>query len=416
MRVLLLESRRDVPSAITICMDNLADEFKSRGYEVWTISCSKSREKYLGSTEGIHRYNVKHDLYKSMLEYKASHSGILASLIFKAVSLIRHFLFFPIYPNVAPFSSKRVYKLANRIVAQNGIDLVVCPYHPYENIYTALKLKNKYGDKLRVVTYHLDLRTVTGSKNGVVRNYVKKRAYSSLIKENQIVDKVLVPHTGRTEMESIKELNQDKIEYLGFPVFIPFTGREEQCETPYEKDIINIAYIGTLATDNRPPQYILKLIEKVHEVSGLNVMIHFWGGFEGSGLAEVLGSSPVAKYHGRLDKKYANYMMSQSDFVLNIGNKTTPHMLPSKVFSVFALGKPIICVINNPEDTSIPYLQKYGNIIEIKAYENNIDNDVKMLIEKLSNPLVIDHNTMKRKFIDFTPAYNCDVILSEKKD
>ena len=413
MRVLLLESRRDVPSAITICMDNLADEFKSRGCAVWTISFSKSRKKYLGSVEGIHRYNVKHDLYKSMLEYKASHSGLLASFIFMTVSLIRHLLFFPIFPNVAPLSSERVYRLANRIVAQNGIDLVVCPYHPYENIYTALKLKKKYGEKLRVVTYHLDLRTVTSNKNGFVRKYVEKRAYTSLVKENQVVDKVLVPHTGRAEMESLKELNQNKIEYLGFPVFVPSTGHEEQCETPYEKDIINIAYIGTLATDNRPPQYILKLVEKVHLVSGLNVMIHFWGGFEGSGLAEVLESSPVAKYHGKLDKKYVSYMMSQSDFVLNIGNKTTPHMLPSKVFSVFALGKPIISIINNPDDASIPYLKKYGNTIDIKAYENNIDSDVKMLIDKLSNPVDIDHNTIKRKFIDFTPAYICDEIVND---
>ena len=411
MNILLLESRRDIPSAITICMDNLADEFKSRGYEVWTISRSKSGVKYLGSSKGIHRYNVKHDLYNSILEFKASHSGFLASLIFMAVSLIRHLLFFPIFPNVAPLSSERVYRLANRIVSQNEIDLVVCPYHPYENIYTAQKLKNKYGDKLRVVTYHLDLRTVTGNKNGLVRNYVKKRVYSSLVKENKVVDKVLVPYTGREEMESIKELNQNKIEYLGFPVFVPITGQEEQCETPYEKDIINIAYIGTLATDNRPPQYILKLIEKVQADSNLNVMIHFWGGFEGSGLAEILESSPVAKYHGKLDKKYANYMMSQSDFVLNIGNKTTPHMLPSKVFSVFALGKPIISVINNPDDASIPYLEKYGNIVEIKAYENDFDNDVKMLINKLSKTFKIDHNTISKKFVGFTPAYNCDVIL-----
>lgn len=411
MNILLLESRRDIPSAITICMDNLADEFKSMGYEVWTISRSKSGVKYLGSSEGIHRYNVKYDLYNSILEFKASHSGFLASLIFMAVSLIRHLLFFPIFPNVAPLSSERVYRLANRIVSQNEIDLVVCPYHPYENIYTALKLKNKYGDKLRVVTYHLDLRTVTGNKNGLVRNYVKKRVYSSLVKENKVVDKVLVPYTGREEMESIKELNQNKIEYLGFPVFVPITGQEEQCETPYEKDIINIAYIGTLATDNRPPQYILKLIEKVQADSNLNVMIHFWGGFEGSGLAEILESSPVAKYHGKLDKKYANYMMSQSDFVLNIGNKTTPHMLPSKVFSVFALGKPIISVINNPDDASIPYLEKYGNIVEIKAYENDFDNDVKMLINKLSKTFKIDHNTISKKFVGFTPAYNCDVIL-----
>jgi hypothetical protein len=392
-------------------MDNLADEFKSRGYEVWTISCSKSSEKYLGCIDGIHRYNVKHDLYKSVLEYKASHSGVLTSLIFKTVSLIRHFLFFPIYPNVSPFSSKRVYRLANRIVDQNGINIVVCPYHHYENIYTAIKLKKIYGEKLRVVTYHLDLRTVTGNKNSFVRNYVKKRAFSSLVKENKVVDKMLVPFTGRSEMESIMGLNHNKIFYLGFPVFVPTNGCEIKCETPFEKNTINIAYIGTLAADNRPPQYILRLVEKIHKISGLNVMIHFWGGFEGSGLKEILENSPVAKYHGILDKKYLTYMVSQCDFVLNIGNMTTPHMLPSKIFSFFASGKPIISIINNAEDASIPYLEMYGNIIMIKSYNNHFEKDVELLLEKISKPHNIDQKAIISKFKEFTPSYICDEIM-----
>lgn len=413
MKILLLEGRRDIPSAITICMDNLANEFKSRGDEVWTISYSKSRQKYLGNKNGIQFYNVRHNMYESMLEFRSSHTGIFADILFKIVSLIRHFILLPVFPNVAPFCSRRVYRLAKRIIVQNEIDVVVCPYHPFENIYTALKLKKDFGGKLRVVTYHLDIRTVTGNKNEVVRSFVKRRTYASLIEENKIVDKILVPYTGKGEMESILGLSQNKIKYLGFPVFVPLMDKDEKCPTPFENDKINIAYIGTLATENRPPQYILKLLEKVKEKSGLNIVAHFWGVFEGTGLAEVLNNSPVAKYQGLLDKKYVSYMMSQSDFVLNIGNKTTPNMLPSKVFSVFALGKPIINVINNPEDASIPYLEMYGNIVDIRAYENNFDRDIDILINKLVNPQSVGYNTVKEKFRGFAPSFVCDEIIKD---
>lgn len=410
MNILLISGRCDVPSAITICMDNLAKEYIQRGYKVWMINYGKSNEEFADQILNIPTCVIKHNFYTSVLEYRVAHSDLLSKMVFSIITLFRHLFLAPFFPNVAPFCSIRVFKKVNKLIKDNKIDIVVCPYHEYENIYTAMKLKKKYGNSIKVVTYHMDIRTVSGHSLGFVRKYVKKRALNSIVKESKLVDKILVPYTGKEEMDSIEELDHKKIAYVGFPVFVPMQENQSTCSTPFYNERIDIAYIGTLSMTNRPPLYFLNIIERIITEYNMNIKVHFWGRLEDSESMEVLKKFPCAEYHGLLDIEYTTYMLSKSDLILSIGNQITPHMLPSKLFSTFALGKTIICVINNPEDASLSYITLYDNTINIMAYKNNMDEDVKYLTSKLQSVNSVDPNLIKERFIGFTPSYICDII------
>ena len=102
--------------------------------------------------------------------------------------------------------------------------------------------------------------------------------------------------------------------------------------------------------------------------------------------------------------------MNESDFLLNIGNKIAYQMLPSKIFGMFATGKPIINVIGHPDDATMPYFSCYNNSIDIKEYEPSVNDEellLKKIKEKYKTPLV-DRSDL---FSDFKPEVICNLLL-----
>lgn len=410
MNILIMGGRRDVPSAITICMDNIGYEFRSRGDDVWMINYSKDDKFFYDEETGIHKQEVHHNIYTSILEYRVNNQSALSSLLFRIVTIIRHILLLPFFPNVAPFCSIRVYRSVKRIVSENKIDLLICPYHNYENIYAGIRIKKEFGHKIKVITYHLDLRTATGIRNTLVRGFIHNRVFRSIVEESNSVDKILVPYSGKEEFIGIKDVDLKKVSFVGFPVFIPEKELMKECDLPFEEDCINISYIGSLSFSNRSPKYFLDILEKIEEEHNMRIKVHFWGYIEDPGIESMLNASPVANYYGIIHNKYARYIMSKSDYVLNIGNTITPDLLPSKLFSIFALGKPIINIVNNPKDLSQLYIRKYGNSIDIYAYQNCMKKDKKTFIEGINKKVSVNLIEIEEIFKDFTPQFICDII------
>ena len=72
----------------------------------------------------------------------------------------------------------------------------------------------------------------------------------------------------------------------------------------------------------------------------------------------------------------------KSNFLLNIGNSTT-YQLPSKIFEYMITQKPILNLIYDSNDLTIPILEKYNaslNIINTEKYMNiNIIQKLKIL-------------------------------------
>ena len=398
MNILFIGGDGDKPNANSVCVNNMAREMMVRGHKVWILS--------MGDEPG----QIPDTYYGKLVVRAANNQKLLMRLWMKLVKTIRHLMILPVYPDVAPLRSRKVARKADDLVRKNDISLVVTIFNDYENIYAGLRLKEKYCDKIRVVSYHLDLRTASANPSAWIRKIVFRNTLASLRKENKLVDKMLIPYSGKTDIEKIDGLDKNKIQYVGFPVFIG-EYEFEKCELPFEKDAINITYIGTLSSDNRNPSYILPLLEQAANILNRKVIVHFWGTLDG--VEATLRNSKNAVYHGMIANRYARYLMDNSDFLLNIGNAISYSMLPSKVFGMFATGKPIINVITHPQDATLPYFERYNYSVDVKEYQQT-QADAALLAEGITTMLKSPLKDSEGLFDDFKPEKICEIILDEK--
>lgn len=406
MRILIIGGSGNAPSANSVCVRNMAREFVSQGHKVWNLAAGDECVTKAGDIGGAELWQIPEGWYAKFTKRAVKRPTVLRIIYFKLVSLIRHLVLMVIFPMTDPLRSWEVLKKAKVLVKDNDINIVVAIYNGYENIYSGMKLKRMFKDKLKVVSYHLDLRTSNTNTSQAVRKYVYQHALASIVKENKVVDKILIPYSGQTDMEQIQGVKIKKIKYVGFPVFIE--GDRESCKLSFDKGAINISYIGTLSSENRNPCYVLTLLEKVSNKINKKIIVHFWGNV--SGLENELKKSPVAIYHGTVDNKYARYILDSSDFLLNIGNTLTYNMLPSKVFGLFATGKPIINVINHPQDACLPFFERYNHSIDLKGYCPSHEDFTKLgegIIKMLDQPLRV----VNGMFDDFKPRTICEEIL-----
>ena len=407
MNILIIGGSGNAPSANSVCVRNMAQEFTSRGHKVWNLASGKTCVSEPGEIGGAELWQIPETWYSEYAKRTSHYSTKVRMLWFKIVSAARHLLLLITYPMTEPIRSRKVLRQARELVRKNDIQLVVSVNNGYSNIWSGMQLKRLYKEGIKVVSYHLDLRTANINTSAAVRNYVYKHALKSMAKESCVVDKILIPYSGKESAEQVTGIAKKKLRFVGFPVFIEGE-KDEPCDLPFEEGVINISYIGTLSERNRDPRYVLSLLEQVSKQKNWVLMVHFWGDVGEFG--QTLAHSPVASYHGTVENRYVRYIQNHSDFVLNIGNAVAYNMLPSKVFGIFATGKPIINIITNPKDATIPFFARYNHSIDVKEYSKSKE-DAFLLASELERMQAMPLRDASTLFDDFKPQTICDVIL-----
>lgn len=390
--LLLSSSYVDLSDANAICTRNLALELIKRGHNVSVISnCENSfyeKKEILGVDvygvqEGLHSHSLKIARKKGPLWF------LLCRVLWACLSLFT-------YPK--SFRDKRpkeMFILAEKLIASKNITHVVAVCQPYANIVALLKLKSKYGSRIKAISYHLDLLQNPDNNNKLVYNIKRNKFLDQFQKEIELIDRILLPES------CAEDFSSPKIIKTGFPVYekaldvIP-------SEYTFSSETINISYIGAFDKNNRNPQLAIELFRELSDLVKKKVRLNIWGSSPDNEFTQLLSSYPNVFYHGRLDNKYVNDIYLKSDFILNIGNKLTYQMLPSKIFHIFATGMPIINLVQHPEDASLKYFREYGNNFNIKAYEQNMP--IKELAVFVSNASKLSEI---KDFIEFTSSRIC---------
>ena len=406
MNILILGGKFGTQSANTVCIMNLAKEMVSQGDKVSIIMLGNKDIMEADFEDGIQLFVLKDkgiiNSIKKILECKS----LFFNLFGRLLMLFRYLVMMPFYPNVTPLGSCRLANFAKKVVTREATDLVIGTYGGYENVYAALMIKKKC--KLPVVLYYFDLCTTSANKNRIIRGYSELSTYKSIAKNSNKVDRILIPFSGRRIIESQCKANSNVIKYVGFPVYFS-NPTSQSCNLPFNKDRLDLVYIGSLSKQNRDPSYFISILEAVALRNDVNIMMHFWGGIADDELLQRIEKSPIAEYHGILDNKFTSFVIQNCSFVVNIGNALSFDMLPSKLFSLFSSGKPIINVVNNKNDASLQYLEQYKNVIYVKGYLRNLERDVLLLeggLKELNNRKV----NVDSIFREFTPHYISGII------
>lgn len=363
------------PSANGICIRNIVSElsskvekiivvsiedkdgliFKSGNVEVWGVGLSDF---------DFYRQNKANDCSKKRFSFNLK---MLCQKIFSAIK----------YPDVSWERSKKLLELVSKLIVENDIDTYVASYRPYDSIKVGIDLKKIFTNKIRVIGYHLDLLTAPSNKSRVIRIYKNLKIKKYIKKEIQLFDSIVLPNNTKTKFKS------NKFKYADFPLYKKNSLINEINTDFYSNSFINFAYIGTIDGSNRTINYMYSLIKGLRNKTVKPIKMHIWGNItDRENMKTILENSDFV-YHGCLDPEYSSYVLSRADFCINLSNIVTYKMIPSKIFQLFSVKKPIINIIEHPLDFSKPYFDKNGYTLSIGSYED-FDENIGKIIEYLS--------------------------------
>ena len=365
-------------SANGICARNLVREFVHQGHNVYVIAVPHENEERMEIIDGAKVWFEKHDWWTRKLGYfhqnAKNRKGVFLSNFF---SLIRGVLLAPLYPNTSRGRVNRIVKLSRKLVALYDIDTVIGTCLPYCGIPAAVQLKKEYGNKLRVVTYHFDILSTPYNSKGLIYYYKQNRFMKAFNEELNIVDSVYLPET------SIGLHFHKNIHYIGLPVFLPCASNNSSSYN-FPKEFINISYVGSIGGNNRSILPAIDLLRMMNKGGLQKYKLHLWGMVsDGKSMLDIERNSDIVEHHGLIDNLEVHSLLMKSDYLLNISNAILYRLLPSKMFAMFATGKPIINIVFNPNDSSIPFFKRYGNCLFVEMWKDVKDIDLSRLKEHI---------------------------------
>lgn len=402
MNILIIGSHyASSSSANGICAQNLALEFKRQGHNVCVISTGLKDTLTPELIERVKVWTVKTEWFTQLLVKLQKGARWYHRLLLKPYWALRSLYILPRYPITQSIRLARSYNLALKIIKEENVDVVLCTCLPYEPIAVGMKLKKKLGDSIRVVTYHLDILSFPNNKDGILKAYKERRIKNAIEKELQVVDKILVPESGEGLFSS------SKIEYSGFPAYLDIT---EEVKAPFEfdKKYINISFIGSLDKSNRSPRFALKLLENLANNRNLYIRISIWGNIADADTKMVINECKIAKYYGMLENRYVNDILSKSDILLNISNAVLYNLIPSKIFQLFDSNRPILNIVNHPNDLTISYFEQADGALNVMSYQEPKEDDVFDFISSCQQ-MEIKRNRIEQ----YSSSFICKQILSK---
>lgn len=402
-KILILGGRYANPRyANSICRQNLAECLVKEGHDVYILASGYEYHGEEDELNGVWVRKIYGDHFGEILINHGKEEGLVAKMTFRLKQIWHYIAALYLYPSASNREYKQIYNNAKDIIDKYNIDTLVAMYRPFDCIKTALKLKRKYRDRLRVVTYHLDLMSEHANTVSLVVKYKRNRIMKVFNKELEIVDKLLLPG-------SASYIDNEKVEYVDFPLYVIDNEetRNDDARQFFDTGTINIAIVGSLDSQNRNPKYICDLIEQIAAVNDKNVHLHIWGTTRDLDFNNYQHTT----YHGMADVKDVPRILQQSDFLLNIGNKLTARMIPSKIFQMFAAKRPIIFCVSSSHDKSIPYFKRYGYTCFVEEFEHEFNEDIvhvnDFIKENYKKVIDVDDQLFEKS----TPKYICAKIL-----
>lgn len=361
-----------------ICVYNVAKKLVENGNRVFVIC--EGRKNTHRFQDKIEIFEVEATFFKQ-LQKKANDSKSWAYMfILNIVKVLRRIVkAFTIFrfPNVSAKRAKKVYRVLEQINNEKKIDVIIGGFRPYDNIYAVTRFKNKHKNVKSIVVYWDLIRSKNPFGNSLYKLF-DYLCYRNEQKVFNINDRILIPKSGMKAYTNARfDFAKEKVFYFDFPVFtesMPVYFTEE-----LTKENINLTCIGTIDGENRSAFYFLKLAKILKEETGKNIKVHIIGNFTDMKAYEEFKDRDFVEFHGSVDYDDIPQYIKESDFLINIGNKVTYDMIPSKIFQYFSSCKPIINFVAHKDDKSLEYFNKYPLKCNILEYENNVERDIRIL-------------------------------------
>lgn len=389
-------------SANVNCIKNVVCVLNKQNYRVSIVSVSHIRTG-LDIVDDVMVHRIKYTDYASKLQ-------VCDSKIKKLMLIFGHFIksvfLLPLFPNVTPLISYRVYKNLINIQKSEGIDCVIGVFRPYSSINAMFWFKRKYP-YIPAIGYYLDIMMGANKPLGIPKWLFEKLCYAAHKKDFSKMDKIFLPEYSKIYYKTDRFAPyKDKIVYLNFPTLLKenYTGETQSTS-------MTLVYAGTTNSIYRNPKRAINIFIKLKKRYP-DLVFHLYGSSDMADelkkLEELSGGAFV--YHGIVKKEEADTALRQADYCINFGNNVSG-MVPSKVFELISSGKSIIHFTPGVMDSSLEYLMKYPktHIIDYSKSDEEIIIDLLDALQKERQN--IDYNTIEQLFYSATPQAVSDKII-----
>ena len=415
-KILILTSRYlPNPSANGINTKYIVDELRRRDYDVTCLSVKEKDEKSFELIDGIPIYRVSPSFYSKLSHLESSVKMTkLKKIGIKDLHFCRKIklaLLILKFPNFDLLQTKKVYKLIEILYKKDQYDCIIGINKPFSNIAALKKFKKEHPDVL-CGGYYLDL--INSSQKPA---YMPRRIYQWLCKRGdlnifKIMDFVLLAKGGkdlytRSDYDKVRE----KIAYIDFPTLTLKKDAKHGNIQNNKRDTLVLTYAGTLNRDYRNPSYLLKCLDAASLALG-NIELHIYGI---GNCDDIIGEYSKSKTltiirHGFQAHDVVIKSMMNSDFLVNVSNKMQ-NAVPSKIFEMFSIGKPIINLVFDKGDITTQYFDRYPAVFNIEIWNNSQDQAqdlIKFINKEKEN--TYDYEKIKMNYLENTPEYTVDII------
>ena len=373
-----------------ICVSKVINELKKK-YNVFLLCINKDNKEVLHE-KGIKTFEIK--------EKKEKKKNLFTKILYHLKWL------YPISktpPYVRENILNDLYIEADKIIADNHIDMIVAVHLPIETLIAGIRLKEKYPSII-LTSYMLD-----SFSGGVLPRGIPEclSRHSKIIWEKNILnhyDYIFLMNSSKKHHEKYTANYKwyKNAKYLDIPMLI----KKEKTNSK-KKDTIKLLYTGSLNMSQRNPSTMIKVLACLNDD---NVYCEFVGTCNCkeyfTNLKGLYGERLT--FTSQIPYKEIDKKINEADILLNIGNSNIS-LIPSKIFEYMSYEKPIISTYDISLEPSIEYLEKYPLAILIDGREEiNADNIRKQVKEILNKKYSSD--AIYKTFEKNVPAYFVKII------
>lgn len=393
----ICESYFEKASPNGVCVQEVAECLAKRGHKVSVVTffnaLNQNKYSLINGVE-VYRVNpgyIETKLYENENDEKKRKSILKLSRINGALHAFK-------YPLLSRKQVNNLYKKANQLCLEKGLDICVSVYHKIADVLAGIKLKQKHKE-LKLILYTLD--SISGG-------YVPRILHSKKIPTNSLYrwEKYFFKN-----VDSIFAMNSHR-EYYNQEKYSAFVSKMEFLDIPLLKvrNVTNNSgnkaiFTGSLFPSGADPRYLLKII------GALNLEVHFYGYIDPEIEKEILMNEELNKkvfIEGTISHEQALKVQNEANILINFGN-ANPNMIPCKIFEYISANKKILSFTHSVIDSSLPYLLKYENGIIIDENEENDSKNIKVINEFVQREFKpITKENLQQEFKENSPEYFCD--------
>ncbi len=393
----------------------VAQEMKKRGHEVEIVGLTYDIEPSQITVEGITVYKIpfaKQIIMDARLNMKKEFQTDGTERIprdKKIKFLLRH----PVQSiamklnareNMKKYFTSDYTKEVKKLLKKGSYDTLMTVTWPFDK---AEPLMNDKSLTVKKVYYQLDPFSMSQYPG-------ESRGETDIAREATVFENVDAIVTTEELYAQYKEdlhfkNSISKIHAMRFPTLKTNAYIESAaCPIAYDRSMTNLLFCGSMDDNARDPMPDIKILEQILKQDE-NIRMYFLGRFASKKAREYIEQNHIDRMIicDPVSQVEASSAIADADILVNISN-TYSNMVPSKIFSYFESGNPILNFQKIDDCPSRKYFDMYPYALTVKDYESyDIDAIVAFIQENKGKK--VDHDKVLKIYESNTPEYAAGV-------